>query len=547
MLLSEKNRIKILKMADTIFKDLFCELCSFLFEKRIDHDLHMRLVHQTNEVKLEIEDDVEKGPSSEKQKPNQMEMYFQKNVISSSAPIESVIEKNEPKITFSKCDERTKEHQNQPYKDSKLDYQPQLHGGEKPHKCSICDYRTSYKSTLKKHIEAVHEGLKQHKCPLCDYSASYTSHLKQHIEAVHEGKKPHKCTFCDISFARTTTLKKHIDAVHEKKKPHKCSMCDYRTSQKCHLKKHIAAIHEGKNPQKCSMCDYSTSYKPNLMKHIGAVHEGKKPIKCTLCNIEFTQTRSLTSHIATIHEGKKSHNCSICEYSCYKKNNLKMHIKAVHEENKQFETPKLTLSLERSFFQRPIESAHEQSYKTSLQAYQPQLPTTPLPLITATFSLNKQLSTIPQGFNQMQPLPQSALPCQPPQLQILSKRIETVHENDQSEITQLLTIPLMLNQLKPIPHTDFVPIPPRLENLAKRKVTVHGENQPEISSTCNTIRSDEQNLKQSTELPGNFKECKCHICSAGPFDKIGNLNQHMEMIHNKLPIFRNPDNIAKIN
>ena len=102
----------------------------------------------------------------------------------------------------------------------------------------------------------------------------------------------------------------------------------------------------------------------------------------------------------------------------------------------------------------------------------------------------------------------------------------------------------MLNQLQPLPQTDFAPKPPRLENLAKRLETVHEENKPEISSVCNTIHSDDQNLKQSTELPRKFKECKCHICSAGPFDEIGDLNRHMEMIHNKLPICRNTDNIG---
>ena len=58
-----------------------------------------------------------------------------------------------------------------------------------PHKCPVCEYDTSYKSALNKHIEAVHEGKKPHKCSKCDYSSSYKGDLKKHLEAVHEGKK----------------------------------------------------------------------------------------------------------------------------------------------------------------------------------------------------------------------------------------------------------------------------------------------------------------------------------------------------------------------
>ena len=39
-------------------------------------------------------------------------------------------------------------------------------------KCSICGYLFSFKTNLKKHIEAIHEGKKPQKCSICDYSCS---------------------------------------------------------------------------------------------------------------------------------------------------------------------------------------------------------------------------------------------------------------------------------------------------------------------------------------------------------------------------------------
>ena len=33
-----------------------------------------------------------------------------------------------------------------------------VHGGEKPFKCDICDYRSSQKGYLKSHVASIHEG-----------------------------------------------------------------------------------------------------------------------------------------------------------------------------------------------------------------------------------------------------------------------------------------------------------------------------------------------------------------------------------------------------
>ena len=139
---------------------------------------------------------------------------------------------------------------------------------------------------------------------------------------------------------------------------------------------------------KCVICDYNTTDKDHLKEHNEAVHEGKKPYKCVICDYNTSDKDHLNRHIEAVHEGKLQFNCYKCEFSSIYKVGLQKHILCVHEENNPLKTLDSNLSLP---VQQPIESADEPPYKTCKLVNQPQLPSTPLPLITATFSLNTQL------------------------------------------------------------------------------------------------------------------------------------------------------------
>ena len=65
-----------------------------------------------------------------------------------------------------------------------------MHGCEKPHNCTVCDYSTDFSSDLKRHMMR-HTGEKPLKCTVCDYSTVYSSHLKIHMMK-HTGEKPYK-------------------------------------------------------------------------------------------------------------------------------------------------------------------------------------------------------------------------------------------------------------------------------------------------------------------------------------------------------------------
>ncbi|CAH2016846.1 unnamed protein product [Acanthoscelides obtectus] len=258
----------------------------------------------------------------------------------------------------------------------------------KIHKCTHCEYKTTYKgylvSHMMKHTGAKHKctkcnasytttlaldehilrkhpefttsvSRKIHKCTHCEYKTTYKKYLVSHMMK-HTGAK-HKCTKCNASFTTTLSLDDHILRTHPEfttsvsRKLHKCTHCEYKTTYKgclvSHMMKHAGAKHKctkcnasftttlaldehilRKHPEfttsvsrkihKCTHCEYKTTYKKylvsHMMKHTGAKH------KCTKCNASFTTTLALDEHILRKHPefttsvSRKIHKCTHCEY-----------------------------------------------------------------------------------------------------------------------------------------------------------------------------------------------------------------------------------------
>ena len=78
-----------------------------------------------------------------------------------------------------------------------------MNTGEKPFKCSVCEYSCSHSGHLKTHM-MMHTGEKPFNCSVCEYSYSNSGHLKTHM-MMHTGEKPFKCSVCEYSFFRSET------------------------------------------------------------------------------------------------------------------------------------------------------------------------------------------------------------------------------------------------------------------------------------------------------------------------------------------------------
>ena len=362
-------------------RDLFCEQCKLQFDKKIVYDIHLKIVHKKDTIKLQdsrndipIEtrckpvNDISTVHEENRQPtcelcgyvPTTKNKYRERQDHLARVHFKDKIDKFVPKCRPYKCPEIDclyvgKDNQSilrhftgkhdilRKWLKEALSTKEIVNSSDSIQnvnsviieplpKCIFCDTTFSNHFLLKEHQKKFHEGKKLHKCLTCDFKTSFKRNLVNHIEAVHEGKKPHKCWICDYSCNRKNNLKQHISKVHEGKKPYMCSICDYICYRPYTLKEHIAEVHEGKKPRKCTLCNVEFRLKVNLIKHYATIHEGKKPFKCTLCDLSFIRERNMFCHIASIHEGKKPFKCTLCNYKSSTKSNVRKHVKSSHDE-----------------------------------------------------------------------------------------------------------------------------------------------------------------------------------------------------------------------
>ena len=72
--------------------------------------------------------------------------------------------------------------------------------------------------------EMTHSGEKPHKCSQCDFSSIQTSQLTIHMRRAHTGEKPYTCDQCDNSFVSATELQSHKIS-HTEEKTFQCNDC----------------------------------------------------------------------------------------------------------------------------------------------------------------------------------------------------------------------------------------------------------------------------------------------------------------------------------
>ncbi|XP_042233774.1 zinc finger protein 271-like [Homarus americanus] len=174
---------------------------------------------------------------------------------------------------------------------------------------------------------------KTHQCSYCEYSTSKKFHLTKHIR-IHTGEKPYGCPYCNFRFSQKESLKPHI-RTHTGEKPYACTECPYRATQKrCYPSPQVESKMAQQNPvgrgsgiktHHCSYCQYSTYKKINLLNHT-RVHTGEKPFACPYCPALFSQKAHLKPHIR-VHTGEKPYSCTECPYrateKCFRKSYLK--------------------------------------------------------------------------------------------------------------------------------------------------------------------------------------------------------------------------------
>lgn len=106
----------------------------------------------------------------------------------------------------------------------------------------MCDYRTSTKHQLRKHM-AVHSSGRSLKCKECNYMAKNSSGLSSHM-LTHSRDRRFFCDRCSYTSNRAALFKMHM-LQHLGVKPWQCEACSFKSVAKEKVIRHIVSKHNG--------------------------------------------------------------------------------------------------------------------------------------------------------------------------------------------------------------------------------------------------------------------------------------------------------------
>ena len=193
------------------------------------------------------------------------------------------------------------------------------------HRCHLCDYASSVRSSVTGHIRDVHNRSRS-KCDQCDKTFS-KYYMKQHIKLKHQSTNQNLiCKLCSKIFANGRSLKLHAERYHaEKTLP--CNDCPMMFATKGTLNHHKKSVHVFAS-LKCPHCIAKFKLKYALEKHIKSVHTGDKVMhSCSLCSYVTGNKGHLKRHKGAVHDKTKNWSCKACSYSCHTKEHLKNHMR----------------------------------------------------------------------------------------------------------------------------------------------------------------------------------------------------------------------------
>lgn len=129
----------------------------------------------------------------------------------------------------------------------------------KSHKCRHCEFETTLKVEIWKHIRIHIRPEKLLACRTCQFVTEYKHHLEYH-ERNHTGYKPFQCENCPYRCVNKSMLNSHMKS-HSPICNYKCGDCRYATRYVHSLKEHLNKY--GHHPPAMTVCGSTSTNSPS--------------------------------------------------------------------------------------------------------------------------------------------------------------------------------------------------------------------------------------------------------------------------------------------
>ena len=332
--ISKKSNNKTKKPSNTgkssESKTFPCTMCSKVFDRRKDFNLHLSNDHES------------KCAFCAKQFDKITDLWSHENNDHKDIP----------------CDECSKIFKNPTL----------LRKHKKSHDLKTCEFcgKMIMNVKMKQHIDVMHSGIDKSvspfKCNICSFATTQKRYLSEHNRIRHgpdkigqigpttyDGYCCHICkeSFLPSKFAERSYVQHYRSAHHsippefEDKEKFICEQCPEIFFKDTKLKHHIKSIHGTKNQFTCEKCKESFFGRRNYAQHCQEVHNEVvskfKSIQCNSCVMKFTAPNSYIKHHQRIHgssppeyENQKLFVCDQCTYISISEKSLFFHIVNVH-------------------------------------------------------------------------------------------------------------------------------------------------------------------------------------------------------------------------
>ncbi|CAG9861712.1 unnamed protein product [Phyllotreta striolata] len=145
-------------------------------------------------------------------------------------------------------------------------------------RCPHCPHITNKSYALSKHINTMHTKAIWYHCETCSYRSTDKSSLRRHVRKNHEAHPDkerdnlYQCGICAAIIASKPNFNRHMVKHEETALSYDCEFCSYNTKDRSNFRKHVFT--HSPVALQCPSCPYSNVSPYQLRTHIKKFHDG---------------------------------------------------------------------------------------------------------------------------------------------------------------------------------------------------------------------------------------------------------------------------------
>lgn len=202
------------------------------------------------------------------------------------------------------------------------------------YKCVACNYRTTSKGSICRHLKYSHSEFRPFGCPYCPYDAVERPKIRTHILAIHPGEKRDAIEKIEKNDAFKNIIGELFQQFVTIEKT-TISKNAYSGEIKVHGNKQIKDsnifVNSSKFTDNVNEANNHSCHQDNLeIKEYSSSVTFGEHFRCLSCNYRCYDRSCMARHVKYKHLTSRPHQCPHCPYNNVEKTKVRLHIRSNH-------------------------------------------------------------------------------------------------------------------------------------------------------------------------------------------------------------------------